>query len=445
MKSTESSARGQQESSGHSNKASQKPLTPLGALPRLQRDERERQFFTGDHALLKILVQRCEKTTGEVRGGTLVDIARACGRKSGRSVRRHLRRLEKLEILAYIPGGTQGRGSPGRIMLLYESWGNTKTIHPRQPLFKERGTPMSPFSPAKQGNPAQSSSTPHGEEVECTLPFMHTQCYNVMPVLSYEERKASELARAFYDRVGIHKRYLSKVDLQTAAHIRHHYNRKHRRKALSILLTYYEKKHRRKKIRGIGILRFYCENLDTIKAGLKFDWRVAQWHRDQTQKQEEQKRQIKENHNQEVRRIEQARQKITQNPWDSWSRAELRLPLYPTDEEILEWKRQHPELHSNGIINNTEPTALMNQSDLPTGIGLSLCHDWVIAMNRLREKLFKTSFNTWIRPLIPLSRQGDVWRVRAPSSFSAKWVEENSLDDLVRALGADACVYLSIE
>ncbi len=60
-------------------------------------------------------------------------------------------------------------------------------------------------------------------------------------------------------------------------------------------------------------------------------------------------------------------------------------------------------------------------------------HLWQQALTPLRERLDADEFESWIKPLSPLSARSDILELAVPNRMFASWVEENYLEDLTRA------------
>ncbi|SVC42041.1 uncharacterized protein METZ01_LOCUS294895, partial [marine metagenome] len=52
---------------------------------------------------------------------------------------------------------------------------------------------------------------------------------------------------------------------------------------------------------------------------------------------------------------------------------------------------------------------------------------WKQALTPLRERLDADEFESWIKPLSPLSARSDILELAVPNRMFASWVEENYL------------------
>ena len=76
---------------------------------------------------------------------------------------------------------------------------------------------------------------------------------------------------------------------------------------------------------------------------------------------------------------------------------------------------------------------------------------WSSCLERISDVIPKYSYNTWIRPLRPISledRDPQILRVEVPNVFHQKWVEENYIDIVGKSvreiLGPQTMLQLSL-
>lgn len=58
---------------------------------------------------------------------------------------------------------------------------------------------------------------------------------------------------------------------------------------------------------------------------------------------------------------------------------------------------------------------------------------WNRAVSSLRQRLDRDEFDSWIRPLVPVSLSGETLEISVPNKLFASWLEENYLDLLANA------------
>ena len=58
---------------------------------------------------------------------------------------------------------------------------------------------------------------------------------------------------------------------------------------------------------------------------------------------------------------------------------------------------------------------------------------WNRALSSLRERLDHDEFDSWIRPLVPLSLSSETLELSVPNKLFASWLEENYLELIAKA------------
>lgn len=378
------------------------PLTALGALPRLQRDERLAHFRRTDHALLSILVQLCEKTTGKVHA-PLRELAEKCSQKHPRSIRRHLKHLNQLGIISYMPG--RGRGTTGEIALLFELWGQKK------------GTNLSPFIPHSSRACCYSTSRARHGSTTNGVQSTHKKVQYIQPSFSstlnaFDETKeihhpiskfeitATNGVRKFHgtfrnDAILSSPSLFFRETLKMKE-IMERYSFETRQEAWKVIVEQYQ--NRRRKPYTVGIFRFFCENLTGIIFLRKRTRKLQEWHRKQAAKKAE--------------RLRSMSQRITskENP------------------TII------PEMVPNEYY-KTPPKHPFDPDLPPPGVERGLWKNWIECVGKLREKMFPLSFETWIQSLTPVNQDGTTWEIDAPNEFYRSWVEQHYRKDIEATLG----------
>ena len=420
MKSSPLNLHSQQQRPQASTQNVQKRLTPLGALPRLQRDERENQLHTSDHALLKILIQLCDKLTGEVRL-PLREIARRCSWKSERSARRHLKYLDELNIITYLPGC--GRGVKARVFLLFETWG--------QP--EKKGTLVSPFSGS--ASKVRAREKVPMKEVECTQPFSE-QPSQVAPRRATYTQEFFHWVKKFHGRSHTPSHKLNDSFLNQERERVHRifaeYPSNIRERAWKALWQYYERATRRAKPRSIALWEFYCKHIEEITKEFQRVERLQTLHRRRMEKR--------------GRKGQQTRRETSQTPvqpdWYAENGEERR-----DKHESLAHATDAARLRQTTVedVDKPDRPAFMYPQHPPDGASPVIWSEWVEAMNRLRGMIQASPFETWIRPLVPVARKGNAWTVYVPHAFGVCWIEKNYLSDIVEVLGRGAQVHLCVQ
>ena len=263
----------------------QRRLTPLGALPRLQRDDRESDFTPSDHALLKVIVQRCEKVTGELIT-TLEVLAGKCGWRSNRTASRRLNYLDSVGILTYLPGS--GRGARSRIILLFETWGE-----------RERVTPVSTFN-----------ETPYKEHTRVSTPTKKVRYSQPSPQAARDythpdpeiKNSIERGVKAFHEKLG------SEVDLsiegflemesRKLCEIRERFSEERRQAAWQLLQDEY--RYKKRKPFTIGILRKFCKELEDIQRHHEQVKRLRTYHKKKAERKVDRMREAIKNSGTEV-------------------------------------------------------------------------------------------------------------------------------------------------
>jgi len=131
----------------------------------------------------------------------------------------------------------------------------------------------------------------------------------------------------------------------------------------------------------------------------------------------------------------EARRVLELNPLNSWARDVLGLPHLTRKEE----DRLRAQMEDRSKPKPSKPFDVDSETP-PDGIDKSLWASWVHALRAVHANMFTESFDTWIRPLRPVAREGGTWTVQAPHSFSVSWVQEHHLNDLRDALGEGSAV-----
>jgi len=376
------------------------PLTALGALPRLQRDERLAHFHRTDQGLLCTLVQLCEKTTGVV-STPLRELALKCSQKHPRSIRRHLKNLDRLGIISYMPG--RGKGNLGEIALLFESWG------------LQKGTNLSPFthhsSRARNSTSrARHSTTTNGVHSTHEVQYIQPSFSSTLNALdetkeihhppSPFEITAINGVRKFHSTFGndaiLSSPSLFFREVSKMKEIMRQYSLETRREAWGIIVEQYQ--NRQKKPYTVGLFRFFCENLKGVIFLRKRTRKLQEWHRKQAAKKAERLRSMSQ--------LTTSKENPTIIPEMVPNESYEPPPKHPFDPDLP-----------------------------PPGVETGLWKNWIGCVGKLRGKMFPLSFETWIQSLTPMRKNGDILEVVAPTEFYRSWIEQHYRKDIEAAVG----------
>jgi len=73
---------------------------------------------------------------------------------------------------------------------------------------------------------------------------------------------------------------------------------------------------------------------------------------------------------------------------------------------------------------------------------------WNDCLEIVRESVGEENYNTWFKPIVPLSVEGDVLTIQVPSQFFYEWLEDNYVTTLKKAihkvLGSDGRLEYSV-
>src|SRR2546423_12723229 len=59
---------------------------------------------------------------------------------------------------------------------------------------------------------------------------------------------------------------------------------------------------------------------------------------------------------------------------------------------------------------------------------------WTDCLEIIKQNVDEQSFNTWFKPISPVSNDGDVLTIQVPSQFFYEWLEENYVPVLKKAV-----------
>ena len=60
---------------------------------------------------------------------------------------------------------------------------------------------------------------------------------------------------------------------------------------------------------------------------------------------------------------------------------------------------------------------------------------WTDCLEVIKGSVGDENFNTWFKPIVPLTVEGDVLTIQVPSQFFYEWLEDNYVPVLKKALG----------
>ena len=373
-------------------------LTPAGAQARLQRDRRFREMSDGEGRLLHQIIVYCEKTDGTLvlDATTWLTLTVNVSRKT---VVRRLMSLQDAGLLLYRPG--LGRGNHGLVELCIRNWGvsrattvpsNTRDAGPAE---EEKETTVSPSAAAlSTENRARKRSTQEEEKVKYPQPPASPRAVDFVTGFHDHFKKPRELRTPYF------------MNRETARMERllRDYPRAVVQEAWDLLKAYYER--RAKKPVSVGMLAYYCENLDGIRMQRQRVERQRKYH------------------------ARKAAADVEMAKTDEKAAAGRVEPTYEQRvREVL------------GLMPHEEVPVIPQDS---RGVDDSLRAMLREALQPLRKQMLSLSFEQWIEPLEPVAFEDGVWTVTSRKEFVLEYVAARYRARVGEALGEKVAVVRSV-
>ena len=372
-------------------------LTPAGAQARLQRDRRFRDMSDGEGRLLHQIIVYCEKTDGTLvlDATTWLTLTVNVSRKT---VVRRLMSLQDAGLLLYTPG--LGRGNHGLVELCIRNWGVSRAT-----------TVPSDTRDANAEEEQKETTVSPSPVALCTENRARKRSTQEEKKVRYPQPPASPRAADFVTR--FHDHFEKPAELRTPYFMNREAGRMERlfrdypkrvlQEAWDLLKAYYE--HRAKKPVSVGMLAYYCENLDGIRMQRQRVERQRKYHAKRAADEKQAETTVKE----------------------ATSRTTI-----PTDEQRLR--------DMLGLMPHEEIPVIPEDS---RGVDESLREKLKNALQPLRKQMLSLSFEQWIEPLEPVALEDGVWTVTSREEFVLEYVAARYGVRVGETLGEDAVIVRS--